>query len=94
MALAPALVGRAVRGDQRFVDAALIRGIPARDEGAECLADVAYRGVDAQAAVALRVVVPQLDRFVDAGAGARGHGGGAADAGVEDDVDLDGGVAS
>src|SRR5256885_9935456 len=54
-----------------------------RSRRREHLADVADRGEDALAAIAVLVAVPQLDRLVLAGRGPRGHCGAADGAALE-----------
>src|SRR5262249_9902649 len=58
------------------------------------LADVPNRLLDALAAIALRVSVPELDRLVLAGRGPRGHRGATADAALQNAVHLDRGIAA
>ena len=86
------LVGRAVEGDQRLVDDALVGGVEAK----ELLGDLVVHVVDGLqhglAAVAVAAVA-QLDRLVLAGRSARGHRGAPGCAGLELDLDLDRGVA-
>src|SRR5256885_16355047 len=65
-----------------------------RSRRREHLADVADRGEDALAAIAVLVAVPQLDRLVLAGRGPRGHCGAADGAALELAVDLDRGIAA
>src|SRR4029453_9414647 len=58
------------------------------------LVDVLHRAAHALAAVAVVVVVAQLDRLAFAGGGAGGHDGTTERARIEPDFDLDGGVAA
>ncbi len=87
-----ALVLGAVELVQHRVDRALRRGIEALEGGGDLTVDVADGLADALAAVALAAVA-QLDRLVLAGGRAARHGGAPGCAGVEGDLDLDGGVA-
>ena len=89
-----ALVLRAVEGNQRLVDAALVLGVHAA-EGVENLAiDVVYRLADALAAPEILVAIAQLDGLMRAGRGTRGHGGAAETAIFEDHIDLDRRIAA
>ena len=64
------------------------------DLGRDRLLDVPHRLPHALAAVALAVVVAQLDRLALARRRARGHRGPAQRAGLEPHLDLDGGIAA
>jgi hypothetical protein len=87
------LVVGAVQVEQQPVDVALLEGVEA-DQGVVDLAvDVADGLEHALAAVAL-VAVAQLDGLEGAGGGARGDDGSARGPRVEDDLDLDGGIAA
>ena len=90
----PGLVGRAVELDQRVVDAALVLGV----HSGERIEDLAVDGIDglehAFAEVAPLVAVAQLDGFVRAGGGADRHRGAPPRPVLEDDIDLDRGIAA
>ena len=69
-------------------------GVAADDDLGQRVVDVGDGLGDALAEVPLLVAVAQLDGLVNAGAGAGGDGGAAEGAVGQDDVDLDGRVAS
>lgn len=89
-----ALVVRPVEVDHRAVDVGLI----GRFETEERIGDFARNVGDgvqhALAAVALRILVAQFDRFADARRGARGNGGAADGARFEPDFGFNGGIAA
>ena len=87
------LVVGAVEVEQLAVDAALVERIEALERLGDLGVDEADGGQHALAAVAVAAVA-QLDGLVLAGGGAARHGGPAAGARREHDVDLDGGVAT
>ena len=90
----PGLVGRAVELDERVVDAALVLGVHA----GERIEDLAVDGTDrlehALAEVAPLVAVAQLDGLVRTRGCPRRHRGTTPCSVLEDDIDLDGGVAA
>jgi hypothetical protein len=88
-----ALVGGAVRRQHRRIDAGLVEGVAADHHRGQQLADVVDRLLHALAQVALAVAVPQLQRLVLAGRGARGHRPGGGRPRLQLDLGLDGGVA-
>ncbi len=90
----PALVGGAIEGQQGGVDAFLVCAIASHHHGGDLAIDVVDGATHSLAAVADRVAVPQLDRFVGPGGGAGGHLGDAASASVDGHLDLQGGVAT
>ena len=69
----PSLVGRAIQRDHDPVKSFLIQPVAAGDRGRDGLPDVPHGLADPEPPVSGRVVVPQLDRLVDAGARPRGH---------------------
>jgi hypothetical protein len=75
------------------VEAVLVVGVEAGELGGDELVDVANGVLDALAAVAL-LAVTELDGLVLARRRARRHGEAAFGAGVENDVDFDGGIAA
>ena len=83
------LVGRAVKFDHRLVQAALVFGVHA-GQGVE---DFAVHGVDgllnALAAPDVLVAVTQFDGLVRPGGGARGHGGAAERAVIQNHIHFD-----
>ncbi len=87
------LVGGAVRVDHRLVDQALVVGVESLDGGSELLDDGVDGVLDALAAVAL-VAVPQLDGLEGTGRRTARHRRPGEGAVVEDDLDLDGGIAT
>ena len=96
MALAPSLplLGVPSRSSSSRSMADLVAGVLAEQAGAMVSLTLCDGLEDALAEVALLVAVAQLDGFVGAGAGAAGHGGPADGAVVQDDFDLDRGVAA
>ena len=89
-----ALVGRAVRGDEGRVDAALVRGVHAENRVGALVVDVGDGLERALATVDGLVTVAQLNGLDLAGSGAGRHDGTAHAAVVEGDLDLNGGVAA
>ena len=89
----PALVGRAVERDHGLVDLDLRLGVHPADRVEDFAVDRLDGVAHALAEIAFAAVA-QLDGFVRAGRGARGHGGAAAGAVGKDDVDLYGRVAA
>ncbi len=90
----PALVLRAVEVEQRAVDRDLIGGVHAFERFGHFGVDVVHRQLHTLAAVALRIAVTQFHRFALAGAGTARHRRTAGRAGLEDDIDFDGGVTA
>jgi hypothetical protein len=88
----PRLVLRAVELDQRRVECALVACVEAPDGLTDLTLDVADGLQDALASVDGGVAVAQLDRLELPGRRAGGNGGAAGGAGLERDLDLDGGV--
>ena len=88
------LVGRAVGGDQRGVDGALIEGIEAHNGAGALVIDVLDGLRNALAQVAALVAVAQLACLESAGRSPRRHHRAAEAAVLEHDLDLDGGVAA
>ena len=87
-----ALVRRPVELDQPLVERLLLVALHAADGLEDLAVHVRDRLRHGLAAVGVAAVA-QLDRLVDAGRRARWNGCAARDAGLEADVDLDGGVA-
>jgi len=97
------LVVRAVELEHGPVDADLVAGVEPLELGKDLFVDVLHGLERALAQVALlgslgsllggQGAIAQFERLVLAGAGSRGNGRAAHDAGGEDDVDLHGGVA-
>jgi hypothetical protein len=87
-------VGRAVEPDHRFVDLDLRLGVEAAQRIEDLAIDRLDRAEHALAKIALLVAVAELDGLVRARGGARRHGGAAERAVLEDDIDLDGRIAS
>ncbi len=87
------LVRRSVQIQQRQVENALLGGFEAHDLGPDAVNDTGYRLPHALTAVT-GVAVTQFDRLEGAGARATGYGGTAESAVIQDDFDLDGGVAT
>ncbi len=87
------LVVGAVEIEQGLIAVALVQGVAALELVADLAVHVGHGDGDALAAVAV-AAVSQLDRLELTGGGARGHRGTADGTGVEDDLDLDGGVAA
>src|SRR6185503_20568095 len=75
----------------RGIDGALVGGVPPEQGVAQLTVDV-LDGREHALAGEAGLAVAQLDRFVSAGAGARGHRGPAPGTGEQLDLDLDGGV--
>ncbi len=90
----PRLVLRAVQVDEGLVHGRLVQGREAEHGRRDLAVDVLDGAEDALAAVAGGVAVAQLQGFVAAGAGARGHRCPAAAAVDERDLYLQGGVAA
>ena len=88
------LVLAAVQIDQQGVDGNLIGGIKPREGRGDHAVDVLDRPQHPLAEVAAAVPIPKLDRLGGAGGGAGRHGGSSAGAVLEDDVHLEGRVAS
>ena len=95
MALAPrlALLGVRVELEHRLVDDPLVVGGEALDGRADLLDHRVDGLADALAEVAVPAVA-QLDRLEGAGGGAAGHHRPGERSVVEEDLDLDGGVAA
>ena len=89
-----ALVGRAVESDHGFVDLDLGFGVHAAERVEEFAVDRFDRAAHALAEIALLVAVAELDRLVRSGRGAGRHGGAAARAVGQNDVDLHGRIAA
>jgi hypothetical protein len=89
-----ALVGRAVQGYERSIEAGLVGRIHAKDLGSDDVADVGDGLLHTLATEASLVTVAQLDRFVNTSRGAGGNAGAAEGPVVQRDVDLDGRVAT
>ena len=89
-----ALVGGAVERDQRVVDADLVGGGEPGQRVADRAVDRLDGAADALAAVAAGIAIAQLHRLVGAGRGAGRDRGAAHGAVLEQDVDLDGRIAS
>ena len=87
------LVGRAVEVEHRLVDEALVVGLEADDRAGDVLDDALDGLLHALADVALAAVA-QLDGLEGAGGGTAGDGGATERAVLEEDLDLDGGVAA
>ena len=87
------LVRRPVELDERAVKALLIGGVATAERRGDLALDVSDRLRHPLAPVR-RATVAQLDRLVRAGRGARGHRGATEGAGLQQCVDLDGGVAA
>ena len=87
------LVVGAVELAQQRVDHPLRHGIEAIEGLGDLAVDEADRRLHAFAAVAVAAIT-QLDGLVFAGRGAAGHGGPSGRSGVEEDLDLDGRVAT
>jgi hypothetical protein len=86
-------VGSPIELDHRLVDEALVDGVEVDDFGADDLVHIGDGAVDTLAAVAGVLTVAQLERFVLARRCPGGNRRPAQRAGLEADVDLDGGVA-
>ena len=87
------LVVGAVEVDEQPVDVALVEGVEPDQGVVDLVVDVGDRVEHALAAVAA-LAVAELDGLEGAGGGAGRDDGAAAGTGVEDDLDLDGGVAA
>ena len=94
MAPRRALFGVPSSSIMRRVDRDLVGGVDAGQRVGDLAVDGLDRLQHALAEVAALVAVAQLDRLVRAGGGARGHGGAAEGAALQDDVDLDRRVAA
>src|SRR2546427_6110050 len=81
------LVRSAVEIDQRLVEAALVRRVPALDHGRDRPLDVLHRFPHALPAIALAVAVPELDGLVSAGRRTRRDHRGSARSAAERYVD-------
>ena len=90
----PALVRRAVERDHGLVDLDLRLGIHAGERVENLAIDGLDRVLHALAEIALLVAVAQFDGLMRAGRSAGRHGGAAARAVVQHDIDLDGRVAA
>ena len=88
------LVGGAVEFDHAAVDLRLLAGIHAEHRGADAVLDVEHGLLDALAVETLRVAVTQFQRLARTGRGTGGHRRAADGAVVEDDIALDGRVAT
>ena len=88
-----ALVVGAVELDEHAVDVALVEGVEAHEGVVDLVVDVGD-GVEHALAAVAGLAVAQLDRLERTGGGARRDDGPAGGAGLEDDLDLDGGVAT
>jgi hypothetical protein len=89
----PALVRRAVEGDERLINLGLRLGI----HPADGIEDFAVDGVDRLAHTLAEIAlaaVAQFDRLVCPGRGSRGHRGAAPCAILKHDIDLDGWIAA
>src|SRR5581483_3372307 len=86
------LVRGAVQVDEGGVHAPLVQGLHALDGAGDLVVDVAHGGGHALAHPG-RAAVPQLDRLELPGGRPRGHDGAPLGPRVEEDLDLDGGVA-
>ncbi len=89
-----ALVFGAVQFDQGGVDGHLVGGVGAGDLRGDDGVDVRHRPADSPAEEAVHIPVAQLDRLEGPRGRARRYGRPAQCAVVENDVDLDGGVAA
>ena len=89
----PGLVVGAVEVEHHLVDEPLVERVEALERVGDLVVDVPDGLEHPLAAVAVAAVA-QLDRFVFAGRGSRRHRGAAERAGVEQHLDLDGGVAT
>jgi hypothetical protein len=89
-----ALVFGAIEVDQGLVQKGLFGGVQAQHGFGDFGVDVLDGLEHAFAQVAGFVTVAQLDGLARAGGGTRGHGGAAHDAGFQQHVALDGGVAA
>ncbi len=87
------LVGRAVQLDHGLIDGDLVEGVHAFDFAGDQRVDVVDGVKDALAQIGLAAIA-QFHRLVRAGRGAGRNGGAAEAAIVENDVDLDCGIAA
>ena len=90
----PGLVLGAVQVDQRAVDESLLDRVEADDGLGDLGVHVFDRFEHALAAITALVAVAQLDRLAAAGRGARGHRGAAHDAGLEQHIGFQRGIAA
>ena len=89
-----ALVVSAVKLGQPAVDRPLVPGIHTSERTVDLRINVGDSGQHTLAPVALWIVVPQFDRFVDPGGGSRRDFGGCGAAGLQFAGCLQGGIAS
>ena len=89
-----ALVGGAVELDHELVETALVGGVEADDLGGDDVVDVVDGLLHSLAAVTALVAVAQLNGLEGTGGGARGDGGASGSTVLQEDLDLEGRVAT
>jgi hypothetical protein len=89
-----ALIGRSVCGAQSMIDGTLIERVQVQGSCSENAIDMINRVQHAFTGIAMRILIAQFDRLMNAGRSARWHGGSALGAPGQRDVDLDRGIAA